>query len=64
MSTALAPHSSGVTSLARVQDEGLMPIVEPDISLSGDYDLETAVEVCFCQRLQTEAVHKGLCAES
>lgn len=27
------------------QAEGLMPIVEPDISLVGDYDLETAVRV-------------------
>lgn len=27
------------------QDEGLVPIVEPDISLSGDYDLETAIRV-------------------
>ncbi|CAM9361495.1 unnamed protein product [Chrysoparadoxa australica] len=27
------------------QDNGLVPIVEPDISLEGDYDLETAIEV-------------------
>jgi fructose-bisphosphate aldolase class I len=27
------------------QAEGLMPIVEPDISLTGDYDLETAVRI-------------------
>ena len=27
------------------QSEGLMPIVEPDIVLTGDYDLETAVRV-------------------
>lgn len=27
------------------QAEGLMPIVEPDISLAGDYDLETAVRL-------------------
>ncbi|CAM9743157.1 unnamed protein product [Sphacelaria rigidula] len=27
------------------QDEGLVPIVEPDISLNGDYDLETAIRV-------------------
>jgi len=27
------------------QDEGLMPIVEPDIVLAGDYDLETAIKV-------------------
>eukprot|EP00304_Pavlova_gyrans_P002526 CAMPEP_0206048652 /NCGR_PEP_ID=MMETSP1466-20131121/24722_1 /ASSEMBLY_ACC=CAM_ASM_001126 /TAXON_ID=44452 /ORGANISM="Pavlova gyrans, Strain CCMP608" /LENGTH=394 /DNA_ID=CAMNT_0053423719 /DNA_START=44 /DNA_END=1228 /DNA_ORIENTATION=+ len=27
------------------QAEGLMPIVEPDISLVGDYDLETAIKV-------------------
>ncbi|CAE7518036.1 FBPA [Symbiodinium natans] len=27
------------------QDEGLVPIVEPDISLKGDHDLETAVRV-------------------
>jgi len=27
------------------QSEGLMPIVEPDVSLSGDHDLETAVKV-------------------
>lgn len=27
------------------QDEGLVPIVEPDISLNGNYDLETAVRV-------------------
>jgi len=27
------------------QNEGLMPIVEPDIVLAGDYDLETAIKV-------------------
>lgn len=27
------------------QDEGLVPIVEPDISLNGNYDLETAIHV-------------------
>ncbi|CAM9150562.1 unnamed protein product [Choristocarpus tenellus] len=27
------------------QDNGLVPIVEPDISLAGDYDLETAIRV-------------------
>ena len=27
------------------QDEGLVPIVEPDISLKGDHDLETAVRI-------------------
>ena len=27
------------------QEEGLVPIVEPDISLNGDHDLETAVRV-------------------
>jgi len=27
------------------QDEGLVPIIEPDVSLSGDHDLETAVMV-------------------
>ena len=27
------------------QSEGLMPIVEPDISMSGDHDLETAIEI-------------------
>ncbi|CAM9215665.1 unnamed protein product [Discosporangium mesarthrocarpum] len=27
------------------QDNGLVPIVEPDISLVGDYDLETAIKV-------------------
>lgn len=40
---------SNMRDLARYalicQAEGLMPIVEPDISLVGDYDLETAVRV-------------------
>ena len=40
---------SNMNDLARYalicQDEGLVPIVEPDISLSGDYDLETAIRI-------------------
>lgn len=40
------PHSRNENRYALIcQDEGLVPIVEPDISLNGDYDLETAVRV-------------------
>ncbi len=43
-----------------VQDEGLMPIVEPDISLSGDYDLETAVEVRFFFRVRIRFITREI----
>ena len=40
---------SNMNDLARYalicQDEGLVPIVEPDISMSGDHDLETAIRI-------------------
>ena len=37
--------TGGVRYALICQDEGLMPIVEPDVVLAGDYDLETAVKV-------------------
>jgi fructose-bisphosphate aldolase class I len=38
------------------QSEGLVPIVEPDISLKGDHDLETAVRVNV--KVQSELFHQ------
>eukprot|EP00183_Erythrolobus_madagascarensis_P007030 CAMPEP_0185846070 /NCGR_PEP_ID=MMETSP1354-20130828/1836_1 /TAXON_ID=708628 /ORGANISM="Erythrolobus madagascarensis, Strain CCMP3276" /LENGTH=366 /DNA_ID=CAMNT_0028546153 /DNA_START=244 /DNA_END=1344 /DNA_ORIENTATION=- len=40
------------------QDEGLVPIIEPDVSLSGDHDLETAVMINV--KVQAELYHACL----
>lgn len=42
----ILPDISSIHRYALIcQDEGLVPIVEPDISLNGNYDLETAIRV-------------------
>lgn len=45
-STAVRANMQDLARYALIcQSEGLMPIVEPDVSLSGDHNLETAVKV-------------------
>lgn len=51
------------------QAEGLMPIVEPDISLVGDYDLETAIQVnvqvqAELYKVSARAHTQGACTHS